>query len=216
VLIYFGSFGADFDERHQKPNCLTYTCDADKGESYWLSTDSYPDEWTEQVLSKKPDSNRLSVFLPTLGMPVLIHDAPEAELLSPKIQIHRDQKNNETRTIIARITSKMKAPIISLYFKPELKIVSATINGLEIQELDILNEDDLNTWWRWDYYGVPVDGIVLKIEIELENPLEIKLAELSYGLPDLRGVKVKPRPVNMMPAPYTLSDMTIIVKVIRL
>jgi hypothetical protein len=51
------------------------------------------------------------------------------------------------------------------------------------------------------------DGLELSIELEGEGPLRIELEERSYGLPEVPGDPLMPRPADTMAKPFRYSDL---------
>jgi hypothetical protein len=61
--------------------------------------------------------------------------------------------------------------------------------------------------WGLQFYALPVEGIEVTLKLHDGKPFKMLLVDRSYGLPEN-----KPRPENMIPTPYGVSDVTIVSK----
>ena len=209
VFLLWATVGANFDERHRRPNMIFYGLNADSGKTIWGSTDLNVDDWTSKYLSENPTAATLADFLPTSSAKLLTSPAPRTAMSSPAIEVLEDKTNGEARTLRMHITSQRGAPYLNIFFQPTGKIVGAMVNGMQLDGLEEVDEGSSPNWWRWRYFALPTDGIDLILKINSLAEFEIKLTDVSYALPEIVGYEMKARPDHMMPARYTLSDMTV-------
>ena len=57
------------------------------------------------------------------------------------------------------------------------------------------------------FYAMPVEGIEVTLKLHDGKPFKMLVVDRSYGLPE-----TKPRPENMIPTPYGVSDVTLVSK----
>jgi hypothetical protein len=208
VLILWLVLTAEFDERHRKPNTLFYAHDGNSEESSWVTTDTNPDEWTSQFISSDSSNADVAEILPTASTPMLKTSAPAITIDPPQLEILHESIQATRRQIALLLSSPRGAANMNIFIGPKARVDRATVNGIEVEGRSGTENNSLPSWWRWRYYGVPREGIEITLDLSTLNEFEIKVVDLSPGLPDLDS-HARPRHPNMMPAPYTFSDMTI-------
>lgn len=209
VFILQVALGSEFNERFPKPNTLFYAYNANSDETFWASTDQQLDSWTSQYIDAKTTDASLSEILPTSAVPMHRSPAPRIDIAAPKVDLLKDDSEGEVRTLQFRIASARHASYLNLFFHPESKIQEASINGMQVEGIVDLTNDALNNWWRWRYFGLPTEGVDLTLKVRSNEAIEIRAVDISYGLPRFTDASFKPRPDNMIPRRYTLSEMTI-------
>lgn len=205
------ALGSNFNERFPKPNTLFYAYNGDSDETFWGSTDENLDDWTSQFLVDETEP--FSEILPTSSLPMHKAPAPRIALAPPRVELLEDTTEGGIRTLRLRITSAQKAPYLNLFFHPQDNIVAGSVNGMPVNGFENMAQSASRNWWRWRYHGLPAEGIEVTLQTASQTPLEIKLLDISYGLPELADFT--PRPANMIPRQYTLSNMTVVTKTFR-
>lgn len=208
ATIMWIASGSEFDTRHRKPTTIFYGFDADKGESVWASTDSKIEEWTLKYFTGQMETGSLTKFIPTSSAPLFKSSAPSAGIAAPEMQILKDEIRGAKRFLQMRLSSPRGAPYLNIFFGPGTKIIGAMVNGMKIKGPQEMGDGSSSDWWRWRYFGLPREGILVNLELAT-NEFEMKLMDVTQGLPGLAGLDVGPAPSHLMPAPYTFANMTL-------
>jgi hypothetical protein len=203
ALLIVAVVSSRFDRNHPRQDYVFYHLDVDKQEGAWLS-DQRPDAWTSQFFpANTPRVN--APELPLLaGREWLKNPAPVAQFEAPKIDTVDDQTSNGLRTLRLRISSPRHAPIVSVSLDRNTEVTATAVNGKLLQNSTPPNQ------WGLRYFGLPPEGIELTLTIRTAGPVKIRVIDQSYGLPELPGTVLKPRPDGFIPAPYPYSDLTLV------
>lgn len=205
-FLVAGSVTAGFDKQRPKPNVVFYGLNADTGAARWMSTDPRPDEWTSQFFSKSSGDNVKADYLPFQNERVLAGEAPVVQLAAPTLKITSDTNDGSLRTITMRIASARQAPTIVAYVNPGVEIADASINGSTAKLPGVSSSE---RGWGLRYHGLPADGAELTLKVPTGQPVQLRLIDQSFKLPD---VPVRPRPDYMQPGLFAYSDTTLVTK----
>ncbi|HEX5873969.1 MAG TPA: hypothetical protein VFY60_04925, partial [Pyrinomonadaceae bacterium] len=201
-LLTFG-----FDRNHPKMSSVFFGLNADSGRAVWASFDSRPDEWTSQFFREGARFQSLTELIPTSNAPFLQSKAPTVPLAPPELALMDDQSQGDTRLLRLRVTSPRRAEIVSLYPDAKTEIVGASINGKKIDLKGVARGQ-----WGLQYFGLPEEGAEVALEVKQSGPLTIRVTDRSYGLPQLPGLTVNPRPDYMVLPPLSPGEMTLVGK----
>lgn len=190
-----GGFKSGFDAQHPKPNSIFYGLDADKNEARFLSTDATEDEWTSTFFSGSAHRESAPAFFPQSDTQLLQGPAPVTALPAPAITLLEDSTTNNVRSLRLRITSPRRAPIVSVSIDNE--VLAASVDGQEMSDgtRNVASSERRGLAFR--FYALGETGIELSLRVGLE-PVKIRAVDISYGLPVIPGVMLKPRPEYMM------------------
>jgi hypothetical protein len=177
---------------------------ADSGKAVWASFDARPDEWTGQFFSHGARFRPLTDLIPTAAAPFLQSDAPAAQLPPPELALLEDRTEGDARLLRLRVTSPRGAEIVSLYPDAKTEVVGAAVNGKKV--------DLARGPWSLQYYALPPQGAEVALAVKANGPVAIRVTDRSYGLPQVPGVTLKPRPDYMILPPGSTSDMTMVGK----
>jgi len=61
------------------------------------------------------------------------------------------------------------------------------------------------------YYAVPAEGIDLVLDVKSTDPIQVRVADISYGLPD-GATPALARPETVAPLPGRFSNSTLVTK----
>jgi hypothetical protein len=208
ALLFFvlAGMGPPFDKDHRQSNQVLYALNAATQRALWLSSDTRPDEWTEQFFGKTPERGPLADPFPFGSRVYLQASAPIAPLTPPEAQVLEDVTTNGTRHLRLHLASPRGAERISLKINAE--ILSAGINGKNLTANNTASEPQKS--WSLLYLAVPKEGIELVLETRSPAPLALRLMDESYGLPVFDNAKFTDRPAHMMPAPFFRSDFSLV------
>ena len=195
-----------FDAGHPRFDSMIYAQNADTGKEVWASLDQTPDSWTRQFLTATPRRGTLGEALPGSTRPALLSPPlpPSSPLPPPSINVIEDHAEPGTRTLRLHLASSRHAPILAVQIGKDAQVARATINGRPLDPPATRNGE-----FQLQYYAAPPEGIDLELETRNPGRLEIRLADISYGLPPLAG-QAKPRPENAIPTPARWNDSTIV------
>jgi Peptidase family M28 len=205
ILIMIGLLTADFAPDRPKVNHVFYCLNTDTGQALWGSADKAPDEWTAQFFPQGGERGKMTEFVPMASRSFITSTAPAAQLPAPEVVLLDDSRNTPTRAIRLRVKSPRKAPILSIYARADGELLTASVNGREVP-----TETDHGKLWGLRYYAFPEEGVELSFRMRASGPVEVRVDDCSYGLPD--GAPVKKRPAYMMASPSPNSDVTLVGK----
>jgi hypothetical protein len=209
ILLIAGTVVLRSDKRRPVMNNLFYALNADTGKAVFASSDEKRDEWTTQFLSRNFERNRMPDFFPGSGRLYYQSEASVAQLVGPQAAVTADHTENNVRTLSLRITSPRRAPVIAIYTAPDTEVIDATVDGNRAfrETVDPSQPGPPMKNWGLQFYALPVEGIEVTLKLHDGKPFKMLLVDRSYGLPEN-----KPRPENMIPAPYGVSDVTLVSK----
>jgi hypothetical protein len=185
ISVLTAGHGADYP----KANSLFYGLNVDTGTAVWASTDIAPDQWTSQFISAGAGRSDLSDFFPLNSGPFLNSPAPTKQLLPPVITQIAESVSNGIRTLRLRIASTREASIIDIVTEKDSEIVSAEVNGKKI--------NPVRNHLRLRYFGLPREGIELKLGMNASQPLSLRIADYTYSFAKSTGIPVQQRPENL-------------------
>lgn len=204
ILLIAGTAVLRFDKRHPQMNNLFYALNADTGKAVFASSDEKRDEWTTQFLSRNFERNRMPDFFPGSGRLYWQSEATATQLAGPQAAVTADHTENSVRTLSLRIASPRRAPVIAIYTAPDTEVIDAAVDGnrafRESGGPPMKN-------WGLQFYALPAEGIEVALKLHDGKPFKMLVVDRSYGLPE-----TKPRPENMIPTPYGVSDVTLVSK----
>ncbi len=230
TFIVQGHRTTQFTRDDPKPTDLLYALNGDSGKAVWASLNR-PDEWTSQMFPEGSETSPIPEYV-SFPRGFLHSSAPSVDLAPPIISSLNDVTENGERRLSVNVRSQRQAPIISFSVESETEILGASINGKRVASQSRLGgpaQPEMRLMgpapegpgqtrrprWGFTYYAPPEQGIDVALETKSSEAIRIRVLEQSYGLPESLLNSLKPRPDNMMPAPYPYSpyaDSTILSK----
>lgn len=199
----------DFSQQQPKSDEIFYVLNADTGKAVWASSDARPDEWTSQFFSSGAPAAPLNEYLPWVEKGVFLQQqAPAVTLAAPDIKVLDDQVQDQTRSIHVRVSSARDAATLFIYSGTELS--EAFINGQPLSK-----GQDGPAWKKGKvliYSAPPREGVDLLLKTKSSEPLNMKVVDRSFQLPELTNVTMKARPDYIVPAAFSSTDSTFIGK----
>jgi hypothetical protein len=216
-FIVAASITAGFDQSHPKPNNLSYALNANSGKAAWVSSDARLDEYTSQFIKANSEKLDMADYLPLKPVfwnskKFLNSEADPIELAAPNVVLLEDKNTDGVRMIRMRINSSRRAPVISVSLGHGTEVLQAVINGKHVQNGPTRTPAELKNGWGFTYYALPEDGIELVIQSRSTGPLDVKVVDESYGVPEIPGRAPQPRPANTMPSAFPYSSSTLVGK----
>jgi hypothetical protein len=211
-FLVAGIVTSGFGATHPQSDSLFYGLDADAGRAFWASADRASDEWTAQFISAKASRGTMPEFFPLSERLFLKDQAPVASLAAPQAELLSDSTTNGLRTLRLRITSSRQAPCISVYVEPTVEVFGATVNGQQLTGLNSSTNNQGEKEWGLFYYAAPPNGIELTCDVKTFRPIQIKVVDRSYGLPETLNASFKARPAYLMPMIIPNNETTLVSK----
>jgi peptidase M28-like protein len=199
----------NFNQREPKQDEIFYALNEDTGKAVWASGDTRADEWTSQFLSSAAHEAALTDYFPWLKDDIFLQQqAPVAPLPAPEIQVLDDQVQDQTRSIHIRVKSAREAATLFIQVNSELS--EKFVNGQSLANGQSAPAGEKG--WRLIYSAPPREGIDLLFKTKSSEPFVMKVVDRTFQLPELTNLMIKPRPNNIVPAPFTSTDSTFIGK----
>ncbi len=192
--IFLGNtIGLEYDERHRKQNHVIFASDGVNEQTFWMGS---RDSWTEQFLTKEPDSIRLSRFYPyredhiparKTGLPSL--PPPIAEVLSDSIV-------DGQRRLDIHVLPGIQPTQVSFFIQAGEEIPAIAVDGLPRHSMQPLFE---TSWHRLIYLAPPEEGFFLTVFSTVGQKIMMHILEEDYtGIP--KDIEFVARPPHMMAA----------------
>jgi hypothetical protein len=208
ILLSIATFNSGFSAAHPRPNTISYLLDANRGQATWVSSDRHLDDWKVQIMGTNarrqqvefglsPVSTGFSAPAPLVNLPVL-----EVQRLEPPVSSRKS-------TLRLRLKSPRQASIAYIDLTTQGTIARAEIDRkpLDLTSLTLKQRQAL----KFIFFGLPQEGIELNLELTNSQSVQIKMEDYTWGLPEISGKAITPRPADLMPAPGH-PDYTIVRK----
>ena len=211
-FIGAGVLMSDVSGDHPKVDHIFYALNADAGKAIWGSADRKPDEWTSQFFSSNSERVSLADYFPWGRGELLKGDAPALSLAPPAVVVLDDRKTDGLRALRLRITSPRRSPALAVFWKRELGLRSLAVGGKRVAGENIEAGRDPVGYRNISYYGLAEEGIELSLEVKTSDPVDLRIEDWSYELPEIPGGRYAGRPNYIIAAPFLYSDCTIVTK----
>lgn len=207
--VCVGLARAGFGPVQRRTNSVFYFLDADAGRASWVSTDASLDAWTSQFFGAGAHQDNLSSVFPWTKQSVWQADAPAASLAAPAVEVVEDRTDGDARTLRLRLRTTRLAPMLIFYADADARVRRASLGGKPLFSSDANTRDGAPL--RVSFVAPPPEGLELTVETDAAAPFRLGVEDLSYGLPEVQGVTVRPRADDSMPVPsYRTSDTTVV------
>ncbi len=210
-----GSLTAGFDESRPRPDLAAYVLDADSGHALWVSCDGEADPWTKQFFLSPRHAPLPGLF--PIAKKCMLKDhaflsapAPRVAFAAPRISVISDT-GERPRTLRLHVRSARGAPSVALYIAGKGLVRGIAIDGKRLRDVPpesfkaahrlIFGEFDLSSWTAVLFHALPAGGVDLRVDMERRAPLEIRVIDISDGLPMLERLGYRPRPADTMISP---------------
>lgn len=211
ALLVAGTLTSGFDRERPRPDNLFYGFDADAGKAVWASLDDTPDEWTTQFFPAPVSKSPVTEFLPLITVDFMKSPAPLTSLPAPEATLLSDAPTSSGgRTLRLRLNTPRQAPFLSVYVNPKVEITSAQVNGKPLSTSAAPGVQDAG--WSLLYYAMTAAGAELTLEVKSAQPVEMRVIDLSYGLPQTLTQTMRARPDHIMSTHFPFSDATLVSK----
>jgi len=209
ALVITGLLTSKTSVDHPRFDHIFYALDADTGKAIWGSADQKTDEWTAQFFSSGAESADLAGYFPWRRGSFLKGDAPILPLAGPSVTVIDDRTEEGHRALRLRVISPRQAEILAVYWKWELELNGLAVNGKRVAVESFESAERSAGYRGVSYFGLPKDGIELKLEIKSAGPVELKIEDRSSGLPPTQR---RERPDYIVASPLPYSDCTVVTR----
>jgi hypothetical protein len=206
LLLLAVLFSPRFDRRHPRLDSAFFVSNQDTGSHIWASYDNRPDEWTSQLFHQPIQRQTMPDLMPGSQRRLMQAPAEPVPLAAPSMEILENKAVGSERQVHLRVLSQRHAPVIVLFIPGETAVISSSVNGHDLHGTAAPGA------WTMQYYGAPADGIGLVLKMKTAGPVSVRIADVSYGLPEAATAALKPRPDSCIPSSVGFNDTTVVVK----
>jgi hypothetical protein len=210
LFLGLAAFTMSFDGRHPVTDYVTYVQNVDLKKAVWATTDPRSDEWTAQFFGAGAEKGPLLDLMPTAPVNYLKSSAPLLSLPPSEIEVLDDQTNGTVRTLRLSVKSTYPAGYIMSPADSGAQVMAVTVpaegGGKRFINDGARVRDGIG--WSLNFYAPPAEGLELILEVKPGSPLTLRTVDQAYGLPEIPGAPVKPRPAYIAPASSGGSDTT--------
>lgn len=207
---------SDFSEKRQKPNSLLFYKDSDSNKSYWLTYDTFIDDWTKEYLGNDPEKasgkNLITSYSKYSRGYSFIAQAPDKNIPKPSIEKKRDTRLKGNRDVTFTIHPNRRVNQLELYTDTPELLAAISFNGKNLPLQDstksIFASKDRKNLIR--YYVSDGDSLRVSYRTVSKEPLTFTVQEYSFDLMTHPQFSINKRPENMMPKPFVVTDAVIL------
>jgi len=214
LFVAIGGYRASFDAQHPIYDTLVYAADPDHGEAVWATSDPSTDSWTSQFIGKDSAKGELPKYslYDVLGrqQKLLYAHAPSTDLRPPAVDILEDQTIGSERVLRLRLRSQRRASELTFTLTPQDAILDATCNGVSLTDPAPSKNAPAAKDWRLHYFGLPEQGIEVRLRLRAGSTASFTLVDASYGFPNLANTALPVRSSINTPRPFVTTDETLL------
>jgi hypothetical protein len=170
-----------------------------------------PDPWFAQFLGSSPKAGRPPALVPPWssvdGVPGYLNgDAPVASLPAPEAVLVGNVRTEGGRNVAIRATPAREGDELSIWVNG-VPALDVSVDGTRITGMPAHRSPD-DTAWTLNYMNAPAAGVVVAMTLKGAGPLTVAVVERAFGLPELPGAAITPRPPSLIPVQD--GDMTVV------
>ncbi len=213
TLLFFvpGAVGRHDGGSQPAADHVFYAMNGDTQKAVWASLDAGSDSWTRQFFSSGARKGPIEGYITSQYPGFVSAEAPAISVQPPELSVVSDVTAAGSRTVKLRLRSLRKASLIQIAADPSVRVLSASINGARVTGGETSSSAP-KVRWGLLYYAPPPEGIYLTLEIDPSRALKLVLSDQSYGLPQIPGMALTPRPDSLVPAPIPYSDSLLVTR----
>lgn len=203
LFLAIGSWSSSFDAAHPRHNNLFYALEGATGKAFWLSTDESLDRWTRTFFPGDAVQRKVPEIFGDRRWRFWAAPAPAFALLAPAVEVLADSITANVRKINLQIRSLRHAPEFDVYVEGA-EVLSSRVQGRIFSPAPLRQ-------WRLDAFGIAEEGLNIELKVKAGTPFKIRVIDFSLELPP---ADFPPRPADMIPQPFGLSDTTAVVRTV--
>ena len=209
-FIAAAAFNSGFSRQYPKSDHLFYVLNADTGKAVWASADDATDEWTAQFFPSNTEKTSLKEYLPLSVNNYRMNTAPVVPLSPADMRVTSDSMQGDVRVLRMRVNTSHEGISIALPRESNMEVVAAEVNGSRIESNGAKGRSQSS--WALQFWAPPKEGFDLVLEVKGAGPLPLKVIHQSYGLPEIPGTTVRPRPDYIIPSTFPNSNLSLVTK----
>ena len=209
---------SSFDAEKPKPNSINYVYYLDDDNAYWETYNNVLDEWTKNILGKKPKvgSHGKSNFMSKYNTPVRYNSpAPKVDVELPVVEAIQDIIIDGYRHINYLITPGSNANRIDIIVNDDVLFKKIYVNRKPYSKKNIMFTSENNRVLTY-FFTQPNEKLDIKFEYESDQKPEILLYQSTYNLIGNKKFGVPERPKEYIPMPFVINDAVVVVKKLKI
>jgi len=173
------------DVQHPRTASLFYVMDTDESVGRWMSLDETVGAATAEWLGAAPTRDSAPRFLIPVDSDRQVWStiAAAVDLPAPTVRLVDDQWEDGVRRLTLRVASQRQAEALWLEAGALVAIEGLSVAG------QVVEMEEPSDVVRLIFFGPPADGFEITFEMTDRQPVELHLADQSYGLPAEAGVE---------------------------
>lgn len=210
IFLAAAVFNSGFSGQYPKSDHLFYVLNADTGKAAWASADDAPDEWTSQFFPSATPKASLKEYLPLSVSSYRINPAPAVPLSPADIRVTGDSTRGDVRVLRVRVNTSHEGISLAVPREAKVEVLGAEVNGRRVENRGAGARSPSS--WGLQFWAPPKEGFDLVLELKGAGPLPMKVVEQSYGLPEIPGTTIRPRPDYIVPSTFPNSNFALVTK----
>ncbi|HEX6627818.1 MAG TPA: hypothetical protein VF105_07680, partial [Gemmatimonadaceae bacterium] len=183
---------------HPLRSALVYAENADSSDAWLGAFGGSTDQWTRDVIGESiPDSippwtRRLSENASRL----VGRRVQRVPLGGPMAALVKDSVSGGIRHVVLRVSAP--AGTTGLVMRASAAKVSAS--AIDGRVVDTTRYRHRTHDWLMQYWAVPDSGALVALSVPAGGQIDFELAARRLGIPPVPGVRIPPRPANVVPS----------------
>jgi len=211
AFLAVGMSETRYSDQHPKPANVVYVLDADAQKASWAARVRRPDPWFAQFFGAAPKTGRPPALVPPWssvdGVPGYLNgDAPVANLPAPEAVLVSEVRTEGGRNVTIRATPAREGHELSIWTNG-VPALDVSVDGTRVAGIPT-NRAPGDTAWTLNYLNAPAAGVLVTMTLKGSGPLTVAVVERAFGLPELPGVVISPRPPSLIPVQD--GDVTVV------
>ncbi|HEU4435435.1 MAG TPA: M28 family metallopeptidase [Pyrinomonadaceae bacterium] len=211
VCIAAAAFNSGFSRQYPKSDHVFYVLNADTGKTAWASADDSTDEWTTQFFPSNTAKTSLKDYIPLSVNNYRINSAPAVPLSAADIRVTSDSSDGDVRILRLRVITSNDGISIAIPRDANVEVVRAEVNGKPVDEMRSARAQSPSSW-SLQFWAPPKQGFDLVLGLRGAKPAPLKTVNQSYGLPEIPGTTIRPRPDYIVPSTFPNSNFSLVTK----
>jgi hypothetical protein len=194
AVILFVATVTNYDSAHPRQNVVFYSLNADTREAAWVAVGQVHEPWAQSFTGREPASAHLGEHVPVLtaiGLEAATGQAPVLDIPQPEVTVLDDTLSGATRRVRLHIASQRGADQFGVLIVTPGGVLGTSLYGNAITYDAPLSEVMMSG------VALPADGFELAVTILPEQPLMVRIADVTPALPAVVGVSLPPRPATV-------------------
>lgn len=179
---------------HPIPTSLVYAENPASGEA-WLGSFAARDAWTRSALGAATPAPSWTAMARGFGGPMVGRTVQRAGLQAPTATLLRDTLVDGARRVVFRVTVPSGTTSLMMHASGAPVVRTA----IDARVVDTTRFRRRSPEWVMQYFAVADSGAVISLAIPVGSHVNVDLAASRPGLPALPGVRIPPRPADVVP-----------------